>query len=104
MNLDNVVNFKIRDKTGKLITYKKGDVVRKNGRSYLATRNISGYSPEHGERVGWKSINQNRITNFSYDAEAPKSASEGDEWYNSDNGILFKYITNPDGNGHWVEM
>jgi hypothetical protein len=104
MEFDNIKDFQIRNIQGKSILYKKGDVVRKNGRSYLAIRDTRGYSPEHGEKGGWKRINKNRIGKFSYDIDPPELPSQGDEWYDSDNGILFKYITNEDGNGQWVEM
>jgi|3_EtaG_2_1085321.scaffolds.fasta_scaffold269876_1 hypothetical protein len=103
-NFDNVKKFRIRDTRGKLSSYTKGEIVTKNGMSYIAIRDTKGYSPEHGEKGGWKRINQNRIAKFSSDPDAPELPKEGDEWYNSDSGILFKYITNVDGNGHWVEM
>ena len=96
--------FRIRDHKGQVIKYKQGDLVTKNGKNYRAIRDVRGYSPEHGEKVGWKEVNKNRIAKFIYDSEAPKLPQEGDEWYDNDNGILFKYITNEDGNGQWVEM
>jgi len=48
--------YKAVDASGNLITYNPGDVVKKNGINYLATNTITGYSPEHGTRVGWVSF------------------------------------------------
>jgi len=48
--------YKAVGATGNLITYNPGDVVSKNGINYLATATITGYSPEHGTRVGWVSF------------------------------------------------
>ena len=48
--------YKAVDASGNLITYNPGDVVSKNGINYLATATITGYSPEHGTRVGWVSF------------------------------------------------
>tara|TARA_Y100000034_G_C6806513_1_gene362190 strand:- start:169 stop:483 length:315 start_codon:yes stop_codon:yes gene_type:complete len=104
MEFDNIKDFQIMDIQGKSILYKKGDIVNKDGKSYIATRDTRGYSPEHGKRGGWKQVNKNRIAKFSYDNDAPELPKEGDEWYDSSNGILFKYITNEDGNGQWVEI
>jgi hypothetical protein len=103
-NFDNIKEFHIRDKRGNLSKFNMGDVVSKNGKLYVAIRDTKGYSPEHGEKGGWKHVNKNRIAKFSYDDDAPELPKEGDEWYDSSNGILFKYITNEDGNGQWVEI
>jgi hypothetical protein len=48
--------YKAVDSNGNLITYEVGDVVSKDGINYLATDTITGYSPEHGTRVGWVSL------------------------------------------------
>ena len=48
--------YKAVDSNGNLITYEVGDVVSKDDINYLATDTITGYSPEHGTRVGWVSL------------------------------------------------
>ena len=103
-NLENIQDFRIRDSRGNVKKYKKGDAVRKNGKEYIATKPIQGFSPEHGESKGWKEINKTRITQFTKSATAPEIAEEGDEWYDTSNGIFFKYLKNSsDGSTQWVE-
>ena len=97
-------DFRIRNRLGKLYKYKKGDIVRKSGKEYIATKNTQGYSPEHGLRGGWKEINKTRITNFTSSSTPPEIAVEGDEWVDDD-GIFFKYLKNElDGVSQWVEV
>ena len=104
-NLENIQNFRIRESNGNAKKYNKGDVVRKNGQQYIATKSIQGYSPEHGEKRGWKKINETRITKFSKSTTAPQIPEEGDHWFDSSVGVLFIYVKNSsDGTSQWVEV
>lgn len=104
-DFENIKDFRIRDNKGNKTQYKRGDVVRKNGKTFVALKNTQGYSPEHGEKGGWKEINKSRNTKFSINSTAPEIANEGDEWYDTANGLFLKYIINEtNGNSQWVEM
>jgi|TARA_R110000824_G_scaffold184794_1_gene365712 hypothetical protein len=99
-----VGTFKIKTSEGEPIVYNKGDVVEKEGRKYIATRNVEGMSPEHGERSGWKKLNENRIESFSYGESPPEKSVTGDEWIDSTSGNFYRYITNDNGVSQWVEF
>lgn len=103
-NIQNIQDFKIHEPNGDFKKYIKGDVVRKNGKEYVATKTITGYSPEHGEKRGWREINKTRITKFSKSDTAPEMSQEGDEWFNTDTGRLFVYIKSDDGSTQWAEI
>ena len=95
--------WSMSDSSGKLVRYKKGDQVSKDGFLYSAIKNTMGYSPEQGERGGWKKLNDSRIINFSSCDTAPNSPSNGDEWFNTSNGTLYKYIDDGD-TSQWVSL
>jgi hypothetical protein len=102
---DSVKEFRIKDGKGNVITYKKGDVVHKNGKNYRAIRNTKGFSPEHGSKGGWSEVTNRRITKFNYNDTPPEMAFAGDEWFDSDLGKYFKYVVNATGgSGQWVEV
>ena len=95
--------WKIRDRSGKLMVYNIDDEVSKDGNFYVATKITSGYSPEHLDRGGWKKINKVRSINFTSSETAPVNPVQGDEWWNSLTGVLYKYID--DGNSkQWVSI
>jgi hypothetical protein len=102
--MENIQDFKIREPNGNLKEYEKGDVVRKNGKEYVASKTIRGYSPEHGEKRGWKEINKTRITKFSKSTSEPEMAQEGDHWFNTDSGKLLLSIKLDDGSTQWAEI
>ena len=54
-NFNVVGEFKAADTDGTVIIYKKGDVVYYENKTYIATRQTSGYSPRH-ENGGWKPV------------------------------------------------
>lgn len=98
-------NWKSRDKDGNFIVYKRGDIVKKKGKLFSAIRttSVKHGSPEHGKKAGWKELTENRIKNYTEDSDAPVDPVVGDEWYDVDTGILYKFID--DGNStQWVEM
>ena len=101
----NPLKWKVKDEQGKYISYKRGDIVSKNGKLYLATRrtNVRHGSPEHGAKAGWKEYTENRITKYTDDSSAPLDPLIGDEWYDTSVGKLFKWVD--DGNStQWVEF
>ena len=101
--MENIQDFKIREPNGNLKEYDKGAVVRKNGKEYVASKTIRGYSPEHGEKAGWKEYTDNRIKKYTESTSAPLDPLVGDEWYDTSNGILFKYIDD-ETSTQWVEI
>jgi hypothetical protein len=99
-----VGTFEIKNSQGKPIVYNKGDVVEKEGRKYIASRRVEGMSPEHGEKAGWKKLDENRMESFSYSISPPEKSVHGDEWIDSDSGKLYRYIKNDNGISQWVEF
>ncbi len=124
--------YKAVDASGNLITYNPGDVVSKNGINYLATATITGYSPEHGTRVGWVSFGGGVLgatgptgpagatgatgpagpigntgatgaVDLSFTGGVPAGASAGDLWFDSTAGVFSVYIDDGDSN-QWVEL
>ena len=96
--------WKIKDDNG-IITYKKGDVVLKNGKLYSATRttNVNSGSPEHGLKAGWEELTEERIHKYSDSSTAPLDPFVGDEWLDLTTGNLYKYVE--DGTStQWVEI
>tara|TARA_R100001082_G_scaffold55291_1_gene30449 strand:- start:2772 stop:3089 length:318 start_codon:yes stop_codon:yes gene_type:complete len=98
-----VGNFEIRGPSGNPKVYQKGDVVDLDGTHYLATRRTSGYSPLHGERVGWEKMSSIKTMNFTNSETEPEIANEGDHWFNSSSGKLFIYIEDKDTK-QWIEL
>lgn len=95
--------WSMKDSTGKLILYKEGDQVSKDGFLYSAIRNTMGYSPDQGERAGWKKLNENRIIKFTSGSNPPSEAYSGDEWFDTSTGTLYKYIVDED-TSQWVSF
>lgn len=56
-NMNIVGQFKMSDSSGNFIDYNRGDVVYYEGKTYIASRNVSGWVPEskHPEN-GWQPI------------------------------------------------
>tara|TARA_Y100000310_G_scaffold262820_1_gene272634 strand:+ start:842 stop:1153 length:312 start_codon:yes stop_codon:yes gene_type:complete len=99
------LKWKIKDDDGNFRIYARGDIVFKNGKMYVATRttNVEDGSPEHGEKAGWKEHTDNRIKKYTEGTSAPLDPIVGDEWYDTSNGILFKYIDD-ETSTQWVEF
>jgi hypothetical protein len=96
--------WKSKDKNGKFIVYRRGDVVSKKGKLYSAIRTttLQHGSPEHGKKAGWKELTENRIKNYTENSDAPVDPVVGDEWYDSSSGNLYKFVD--DGTStQWVE-
>tara|TARA_Y100000296_G_scaffold53021_1_gene60719 strand:- start:1209 stop:1520 length:312 start_codon:yes stop_codon:yes gene_type:complete len=99
------LKWKIKDDEGNFFRYKRGDVVSKNGKLYIALRSttVEKGSPEHGKKAGWKEFTEDRIKKFNESSTAPINPLVGDEWYNTNSGILYKFID--DGTStQWVEI
>ena len=43
MSLSNIIDFRVRDPQGNMVTYSRGDYVRQNGNIYVAMRETSEY-------------------------------------------------------------
>jgi hypothetical protein len=99
------LKWKIKDGSGNYNVYKKGDVISKNGKLYIALRTttVEQGSPEHGKKAGWKEFTEDRIKKYTENISAPINPFIGDEWYDTSRGILFKFID--DGTStQWVEI
>jgi hypothetical protein len=98
--------FKATDKFGKCNQYTKGAIVYKNGEAYIATRDpVLCLSPEH-KGSGWEPLSSERtgitVTYFS-GSTPPSRVVPGDEWFNSNTGKLYKYISDADSE-QWVQI
>ena len=83
------------------IQYIKGDVVYHKEKTYVASKNILGKSPDLGEKVGWLDLSRTQVL---YEmANEPFCANPGDEWLDTATGILYKRIKNM-GKDYWVEL
>ena len=84
--------------------YKKDDLVTYKGKSYVATKAIrEAIEPDVGEDFGWKSLDENRAIKFTTGTEAPHDPQSGDEWFDTTNGIRFKYFDDDDTK-QWIEV
>jgi hypothetical protein len=98
--------FKVTDASGNCIQYTKGDIVYKNGEAYIAkTTPTPCLSPEH-KASGWEPLTGERtgttVTYFN-STTPPTRVVGGDEWFNPDTGILYKYIVDADSE-QWVQI
>ena len=98
-------DWKPRDENNDFVIYTKGDVILKNGQTYVATRttSVQDGSPEHGVKAGWRELLDNRSENYINSDTAPVNPSVGDEWYDTSVGKLFKYIDDSNSK-QWVEI
>jgi len=93
--------FKNRTENGIPITYQIGDVVMHEGKTYIASKTVRGFSPRLGEKVGWTLLSDRQVL---YETEnEPFHSSVGDEWLNTSTGIYYKKIRN-ERNNVWVEL
>lgn len=96
-----VGKFKSKSSDGSSLQYTKGDVVYHKEKTYVASKNILGSSPDLGEKVGWLDLSRTQVL---YElAQPPFYPRVGDEWLDTTNGILYKRIKN-DINETWVEL
>lgn len=105
MNIDKLNfkgNYRSHDPNGILIEYGLGDVVFYSGKTYVATKVIKEQSPAHGESSGWQLITgASSPIQFYWGSDIPLSPNIGDEWFNTTNGKIYKYL--PDGDTEqWV--
>lgn len=93
--------FRNRTDSGVPVTYQVGDVVMDEGKTYIATNTVRGYSPKLGEKVGWTILSDRQVL---YETEnEPFHSNVGDEWLNKTTGVFYKKIEN-EGNHFWVEL
>lgn len=106
--------------TSQYTEYHYGDVVRRNGVSYVCTvPRTLGYLPEEsqsgfvvigdgvGSTVGFTGgftgpFGGTGGINFTFGATAPASPSQGDQWFNSVDGLLYVYIIDNDSQ-QWIQ-
>ncbi len=95
-------NYKQKDRNGANYLYQKGDVVQYEGQTFIASRTISdGRTPLMEEKSGWVSLSRSQV--FYKSINAPFFAKEGDEWFDSDNGVNYKRVKDKNGE-HWIEL
>jgi hypothetical protein len=98
MDLQFIGKFKIANPDGTLKVYGEGEIVEKEGKYYIAAFETSGFSPEHGEKRGWRLLNSSGVHTGG---SAPYEPVVGQRWLNTTNGMLYEYIY--DGNSYsWV--
>lgn len=83
-------------------TYVYGDVVEKDGSSYICgVSKTFGYLPE--DPVSGFRIMQRIIVNFTEGITAPASPIKGDRWFNTADGVLYTSVTDDSGT-IWVKL
>lgn len=87
--------------------YSYGDIVVRNGVSYVCNvESTSGYIPEDSGSgfvvLGGGTAGGGGTVNFAFSATPPASPSAGDQWFDSDSGILYVYVVDED-NGQWIQ-
>lgn len=86
--------------------YSYGDVVERNGVSYVCSvENTSGYIPEDtnsGFILLGGGTGGSGTVNFSFSPTPPVSPDAGDQWFDSDNGVLYVYVVDADS-GQWIQ-
>ena len=88
-------------KGGTPVVYEKDDVVFYNGGSFIALRRTTHLDGSPDSSGNWKQLTESMT--HSYGENAPKNPNIGDEWYDTSNGLLFKFLN--DGNSkQWVEI
>jgi hypothetical protein len=97
-NLQFNKEYRKYDPDGRIIQYKKGDVVIFNGINYVATKTVSGKSPI-SNNSGWERLTQSAT--FYCQTEEPQISFEGDRWFNPDVGLLYTRVCDNVGL-HWV--
>ena len=96
-----VGDFMLKTSAGNLVQYRKGDVVYHKEKTYIASKNILGSSPDLGEKVGWLDLSRTQVL---YElAKPPFYSRVGDEWLDSSTGTLYKRIKNM-SEEYWVEL
>jgi len=103
-NEQNIVSkWEMKDSYGNIRIYEENQIVFKDGNQYVTTHRTSGFSPEHGEKRGWKKITTNRTADYTESLNSPNNPVAGDEWLSLTNGTLYKYLD--DGNSkQWVSI
>lgn len=96
-----VGQFRLKNSDGSLVTYSKFDVVISMGKTYIASRSLTGISPELDSNKGWLSLSDKQV--FYESENEPFYANLGDEWFNKTTGVKYKRINN-DFNEFWVEL
>lgn len=94
--------YKQKNKNGLPVVYEKDDVVTYSNGSFQAKSRNTYYDGIPGQpNSPWEPIS-NRVKHTS--GPSPHlDAKEGDEWYDTNSGVLFKYLSDGDSK-QWVEI
>jgi hypothetical protein len=92
--------------TSTYTVYVRGDIVERNGVSYVCdAKTTSGYIPEDANSgflvIGGGTAGGGTV-NFTFSPTAPTSPSAGDQWLDSLSGILYVYVVDEDS-GQWIQ-
>lgn len=94
--------------TSQYEVYVYGDVVERNGISYICnTEKTSGYIPEDSQSGfivlgGGTGGGGGGTVNFAFSPTPPADPSAGDQWFDSDSGLLYVYVVDGDS-GQWIQ-
>lgn len=88
------------------VAYSYGDVVERNGVSYVCNvENTSGYIPEDSNSgfilLGGGTGGGGNV-NFSFSSTPPASPGAGDQWFDSNSGLLYVYVVDSNS-GQWIQ-
>ena len=87
---------------GDPVVYEKDDLVLYNGTTYVSKRRNTYLDGLPSSPKSPWTILSSRVNHVSGET-APDNPNEGDEWYDTKNAVLFKYLN--DGNSiQWVEI
>tara|TARA_R100001460_G_scaffold108317_1_gene159087 strand:+ start:1149 stop:1454 length:306 start_codon:yes stop_codon:yes gene_type:complete len=94
--------YQTLNKRGDPVVYEETDVVIYNGSTYISQRRNTYLDGLPDATDGPWDLLSSRINHVS-GKNVPPNPSFGDEWYDTENAILFKYLD--DGNSaQWVEI
>ena len=88
--------------------YSYGDIVVRNGVSYVCNvESTSGYIPEDSGSGfvvlgGGTGGSGGGTVNFAFSPTPPASPSAGDQWFDSNSGILYVYVVDSNS-GQWIQ-
>jgi hypothetical protein len=92
--------------TSQYAVYKYGDIVSRNGLYYVCdVETTSGYLPEDSQSGFLLMVGGTGggTVNFAFSPTPPENANPGDQWFDSNSGLVFVYVSDEDSS-QWVQL
>tara|TARA_R100001509_G_scaffold148320_1_gene106055 strand:- start:21046 stop:21384 length:339 start_codon:yes stop_codon:yes gene_type:complete len=93
-------DFKMNNTKGSPTIYSRGDVVLYEGKTFIANETVFGVYPTFDKEQRWYCLAGSAVY---VQSDVPPSAKNGDEWFNSSSGRLYRYLQDASGE-QWVEI